>query len=530
MATILNNKKSTYGSPYCYYTVEYTSTSNRTTAEVDITFKVTSHLASSTSSIGTGSQRTLKAQLYINGSWSAEQTLKGSNDSWSGTSNHTKTFTLTISNLSSSTTTLSGIKFKVNSRMSDQASGLNATSCSDITIPTGSEPPVVSSFTMTEQNSNVNTVPGSMIVENLSIKRFNVTYTLDSSVTLSKIIVENGANGVIKESTTNNFDIDFSTINLYVVSANNKVPLVVRAVDSNGNIGSTSLGYYDYIGYKLPTINESDTIVKRIGQTSGKVGITVSGTIYNNTIGSLITPQKPTIRYSYYEYPNGTTYTGTIPNANITISSNTYSVSNYNIGSETTSATNYFDPEKSYRVSITVSDKFTKRGSNISFNSVSLSEAKSVPLGEALWTEYKDRVDFKKLTLKNAVDLYDTLFYKSNDILEIGDTNGNNSLIMNGYISNSTKSLYFNINVPKNLENINTITCNSMNIEARGISGYLNSTSGYVNYATSSSYTINCTKVGNYIIRFAIHKSSAFTNVTNNTPISLSGYINLTLT
>lgn len=120
--------------------------------------------------------------------------------------------------------------------------------------------------------------------------------------------------------------------------------------------------------------------------------------------------------------------------------------------------------------------------------------------------------------------------YQSNDILEIGDTNGNNSLIMNGYISNSTKSLYFNINVPKSLENINTITCNSMNIEARGISGYLNNTSGYVNYATSSSYTINCTKVDNYVIRFAIHKSSAFTNVTNNTPISLSGYINLTLT
>ena len=64
MATILNNKKSTYGSPYCYYTVEYTNTANRTATSVDITFKVTSHLAYQSSTFGTG--RTLKAQIYIN--------------------------------------------------------------------------------------------------------------------------------------------------------------------------------------------------------------------------------------------------------------------------------------------------------------------------------------------------------------------------------------------------------------------------------------------------------------------------------
>ena len=405
MAVILNNKKSTYGSPYCYYTVEYTSTSNRTATTVDIAFKVTSHLAYSSSSFGTG--RTLKAQLYINGVWSDEQTLKASNESWSGTSNHTKTFTLTIENLSSSTTTLSGVQFKVKSSASDSASGLNATSCSDITIPSGHQVPTISSYTMTEINSALSGVSNNVIVEHLSKKRFTINYTTYDSAT----IIRAGIYNSIYPYTTTTlyfpsagqvyFELDCSQFNFVKDENNNsKIPIVTRVIDSQETQGLSSpisqSDLYSYIAYTLPTINESETIVKRIGQTSGKVGITVSGTYYFGTIGntSQVGSYKPTIKYKYWE--NGasepSTYANTIPSSNITISNGIFSVSNYNIGSETTSATNYFDPEKSYRVKIQVSD---------SFKSVALDEAKSVPVGEALWTEYKDRLDFKAITKQN---------------------------------------------------------------------------------------------------------------------------------
>ena len=53
MATILNNKKSSGGSPYCYYTVTAT-VSNRTANGATISGNIAAHLASSGSSLGTG--------------------------------------------------------------------------------------------------------------------------------------------------------------------------------------------------------------------------------------------------------------------------------------------------------------------------------------------------------------------------------------------------------------------------------------------------------------------------------------------
>lgn len=403
MAVILNNKKSTYGSPYCYYTVEYTDTTNRTATSVDITFKITSHLAYSSSSLGTG--RSLIAQLYINGAWSNNITLKASSDSWSGTSNHTKTQTLTITGLSSTDTTLSGIKFKVNSSAGDNACGLNSTSCSDITIPTGHTPPKISSYTMIEMNSALSGVAGNVIAENLSKKRFTVTYTLYDGATISRVGIYNGvkpySTTTYTQVTGNTiiFDLDCSQFSFDKSDSEpTKIPIVVRIIDSFDTMGTKPApqtpDLYSYIPYTLPTITDSGVIVKRIGQTSGRVGITLSGNYYNGTVGN--TNQggtyKPTIKYKYWETgtTEPTTYANTIPSGSITISNGTFSVNNYDIGSTTTSASNYFDPEKSYRVKIQVND---------TFKTYELSEAKSVPLGEALWTEYKDRVDFKKLTI-----------------------------------------------------------------------------------------------------------------------------------
>ena len=270
MAVILSNKQSTYGSPYCIYTVEYTSTSNRTATTVDIAFKVTSHLKYNDSSLGSG--YTLKAQLYINGSWSADQTLKASGNSWSGTSNHTKTFTLTIEDLTSSTTTLSDIKFKVKSSAGDNAAGLNATSCSDITIPSGHQLPTISSYTMTEVNPNLNTVLGDVIVEHLSKKRFTIDYQTYDGATVSKVGIYNNiypyttTNFTQVDTDTVYFDLDCSQFDFY--KENNKIPIVTRVIDSEDTQGLSSpisqSDPYTFIAYTLPTINESETIVKRI--------------------------------------------------------------------------------------------------------------------------------------------------------------------------------------------------------------------------------------------------------------------------
>lgn len=383
MAVILNNKKSTYGSPYCYYTVEYTSTSNRTATDVDITFKVTSHLAYSSSSFGTG--RTLKAQLYINGTWRDEQTLKASNESWSGTSNHTKTFTLTISNLNASTTTLSGVQFKVKSSASDQASGLDATSCSDITIPSGHTPPDTVRFNMTEaSNSPVyGIVNDNVIAENLSVKQFNVTCNLYDDATFSKAILKNYDN-VIKESTSTSFTVDFSTVGLIVNTSVDRIPFKAIVQDSKG--GEGFLGYvYQYIPYTPPAVIESSIIAKRTYQVTGNVVLSLSGTYYNGADLNQGGTYQPTIKYKFWEAGDDEpdTYGNTISASSVTISNGTFSVSNYSLG-------NSFELNKSYKIKVQVND---------TYKTTAMSEPKTIPYGEALWTEYKDRVDFKKLTI-----------------------------------------------------------------------------------------------------------------------------------
>lgn len=143
MATILSKTKSSVGNPYCYYKVESTSITDRTVNTVKIAVKITSNLASSQSHFGTG--YTLNAQLYLNGSWSSNIQLKGSSDSWSGTNEHTKTATLTVSGLSATQTSITGVKFKVTSSASDDACQLNSTNCNNITIPAGLAPSLITS-------------------------------------------------------------------------------------------------------------------------------------------------------------------------------------------------------------------------------------------------------------------------------------------------------------------------------------------------------------------------------------------------
>lgn len=126
-------------------------------------------------------------------------------------------------------------------------------------------------------------------------------------------------------------------------------------------------------------------------------------------------------------------------------------------------------------------------------------------------------------------NLNSMLKYASGDVVELGAVNAINNYITSGYISSGSMVILVPIIVSKSLENISTITVNSVNVELRGIKGYINSQSGYIDYATESGYTINAEKSSNNVILLKIIKSSAFTNVSNNTLASLSGYIKLTL-
>lgn len=142
----------------------------------------------------------------------------------------------------------------------------------------------------------------------------------------------------------------------------------------------------------------------------------------------------------------------------------------------------------------------------------------------------------KTTTKTNSVaainELYDDMFYKSGDIVEIGATSGFNIQVQNGYISSGKTQLYTTIILPKRLDNITTITANNVIVEARGTSGYINSADKYHEYVGTDDYTVIVNKVnGNpYAITVVIKKESGYTNINNNTPIVLNGYFKFTLT
>lgn len=140
-----------------------------------------------------------------------------------------------------------------------------------------------------------------------------------------------------------------------------------------------------------------------------------------------------------------------------------------------------------------------------------------------------DMNEIKSVVNDNYDEMVDEIYYKANDIIELGGTSVSTEYVLSGYISASTTSLYVTIITPKRLDNISSISVDNLEVEARGISGYLNSTGGFNEYVGASGYTLTADKISSNAITIRITKSSAFTNTTNNTPIVLNGYIKLTL-
>lgn len=435
MAVILNTKKSTYGSPYAWYKLETVTISNRTADTVDITFKSTSRLDNAGSSLGRNYD--LTAGVYIKSKW-YNYKIKD-NESWSGTTLHTKNQTFTITGLNPAETELTGIKYRVVSSASDNASGLNATACYNIPVPLFHNPPVISAYEIEETNQDLIDagVSDDVFVANLSQKEIDITYTLEEA-NFQDATVYNGLTNVY-DSNSLPITMDLTTNALRVDESG--VPIVVSVTDdlnTRGYFSNTSgavlsnpiFDYYSYIPYTKPSFTAT-TNAKRQGQISGQVALNIEGAYFNGVIGNKDqTSYKPTLKYKYWKYgeTEPDSYNDTIPSTDITINNGTFSVSGYEIGSTTETDSNYFDPEYAWRIKLYVEDYFANNESN----------ELQIQVGEATWTEYKDRVDFKKLTVRGNEILSSYVLYEdvegSIGTITLADTSANYKYIEIYYI------------------------------------------------------------------------------------------------
>lgn len=414
MAVILKETKSTGSSPYAYYTVN-ASASDRTVNTVKVSGTIDSRLSSSSASLGAGGTMGLIAYLKFNDKeYSVE--LKKTTEKWSGTTTHTKSFSFTIEDLESSQSQLSDIKFRVSRTGSaadnyTKGAAMSSKNCSNLQIGIGHTNPSDVSLIITEKNQKLIDagIPNDTYVNNLSIKEYNINATLHDGATATDYNIYNGLVPSFNKSTP--ITIDYSQKELVTWNDTGKVPIRVQVLDNLGGNGYSSSAseptLYDYIPYMKVNFNESQTVVKRNGQMSGKVKLNVNGTFYNGNIGN-VTQGKPIIKYKYWKLgeTEPLTFDNTIPSDNITVSENNFSVSGFEIGSIDETASNYFNPENAYRVKVYVEDNFTTYSS----------QEKQIPVGEATWAEYKDRVDFKKATIKGK-DIISDIVYSDNQIL-----------------------------------------------------------------------------------------------------------------
>ena len=218
--TILNEKKSTAGNPYAFFTVQVTP-SNRTTNSVKLAITVKSHLQWSDSLLGTG--YTMTGYLKVNDT-SYSITLKTSSEVWSGTTVYTATRTITINELDSATTSLTGVTFRVAGE-----SRLDETSCSNITIPSGNGH---STFTLSATSVNI----GSSLT---------VTISREVSTNYHKIVASfNGNSHTFTSNAGTSATLTFSqsTFSSWFSSTSPEitVALIMTTYDSSGTkLGAT---------------------------------------------------------------------------------------------------------------------------------------------------------------------------------------------------------------------------------------------------------------------------------------------------
>lgn len=113
-------------------------------------------------------------------------------------------------------------------------------------------------------------------------------------------------------------------------------------------------------------------------------------------------------------------------------------------------------------------------------------------------------------------------FYKSGDIIDFSNTSS-----LSGIVTNGAKTIVITYFTPKRIDNISSVLVNSCVGGLRGVQGMIDNTTNNSNL--KDLYTVTSRVRKPNIIELNVEKSTAFSNVINNTPISFYGAFNVTL-
>lgn len=316
---------------------------------------------------------------YMSTPWAIGGDIRLNGDAGSGShaSKTLGTATGTVTHEPDGTKTVS-----MNGNINFSAWGMSLSVNGSATLPTLHTPPVINEVTVSENNATLTNagVSDDTFVRWLSNKSFAFsTTTYDEADVVEYEVANVGIS--LDKSNASPVSINFANINLYGNEQNRLTAFEYYVTDNKNGIGSLSQTY-DFIPYFKPTFINTETKVRRQGQTSGKAILNANGSFYNATIGTLSPSCKIYFKYWVKNEEEPSSY-NEVPSTSVIINDNAFTINDYLLGND-------FDYQKSYYVKVYVQDGF--------YSSEVLSL--NVPVGEATWTEYKDRVDFKKATIQ----------------------------------------------------------------------------------------------------------------------------------
>lgn len=274
----------------------------------------------------------------------------------------------------------------------------NASASSTMTLSQLHKKPEISSVTVLETGFPDNiSVDDYTLVNLLSVKHFFITPTLYDNATLKQVDIYSDN---FSFSFNSNTESDMSNLACWfkAFNINASKSTITATIKITDSLGSSNLTYIDfeYIDYQYPMIVETQSDVKRNGQISGKAKLNLLGSFANLTIGGIT--NSINLKYRYYEYgvtPSDSLEYIDIPTDAYDIDNNSISIYNWNISKDNVEIMD-LDKNKSYIFEIILTDNFTNDTSSGSFSKVNLICSKGV----WLMAKFKDRVDFKKITVQ----------------------------------------------------------------------------------------------------------------------------------
>lgn len=128
----------------------------------------------------------------------------------------------------------------------------------------------------------------------------------------------------------------------------------------------------------------------------------------------------------------------------------------------------------------------------------------AAPSGETVRAEY---------TFNSNYNIDDRVMFQSGEVCALP------YCIVHGGVYASSKTIYAQISLPKRMDRVNAPTITAMKGLLSGTNGTADGSSSSYNWLTNSAYTISTYKVNQQAIIVQVNKSTAFTNITNSTPL-----------